>query len=52
MEASSKSGKSVSQNFTVYASYGIEWHIAIAKSVNQAPMLLTEIEPWLLEVAF
>ena len=52
LEARSASGKNASQNFTIHTSYGIEWHIAMAKKINQAPMLLTKIEPWIVEVAF
>ena len=52
MEARSKSGNNATQNFTIHTSYGIEWHIAMAKKINQPPMLLTKIEPWIVEVAF
>lgn len=52
VEARSASGKNASQNFTIHASYGIEWHIAMAKKINQAPILLTKIEPWIVEVEF
>ena len=52
VEARSKSGNSATQNYTIHTSYGIEWHIAMAKKINQPPMLLTEIEPWIVEVDF
>ena len=48
----SQSGEFAIQNYTVYTIYGIEWHIAMAKKINQAPLLMTDIEPWVLEVAF